>query len=289
MAPSLNHVKDATAPDPATVVINYKAPVGNALAQLEQFFVLPQHVWEQYATGDGKGLKTHHPEQDVGSMVTGGAFTVKSYEKKGTTAFIPDPNYWGEKAHVQAVALTYYTNADSMIADLKGDQVDWVDQVPFNAVDVLKKDSNIQVNQVPGAETTNITWNSNPYKDENRELLDPQVKKALSMCIDRDKIIEVVFNGYADKVESLPGHISLYENKNLGPLEYDCDAGNQMLDELGYKRAPMGSASPPRRPASTRSRRTRWSTRSCSRPRSTSTVSVRSTSSRRASPRPEST
>ncbi len=240
MAPSLNHVKDATAPDPATVVINYKAPVGNALAQLEQFFVLPQHVWEQYATGDGKGLKTHHPEQDVGSMVTGGAFTVKSYEKKGTTAFIPDPNYWGEKAHVQAVALTYYTNADSMIADLKGDQVDWVDQVPFNAVDVLKQDSNIQVNQVPGAETTNITWNSNPYKDENRELLDPQVKKALSMCIDRDKIIEVVFNGYADKVESLPGHISLYENKNLGPLEYDCDAGNQMLDELGYKRGSDG-------------------------------------------------
>ena len=240
MAPSLNHVKDATAPDSATVVINYKAPVGNALAQLEQFFVLPQHVWEQYATGDGKGLKTHHPEQDVGSMVTGGAFTVKSYEKKGTTAFIPDPNYWGEKAHVQAVALTYYTNADSMIADLKGDQVDWVDQVPFNAVDVLKKDSNIQVNQVPGAETTNITWNSNPYKDENRELLDPQVKKALSMCIDRDKIIEVVFNGYADKVESLPGHISLYENKNLGPLEYDCDAGNQMLDELGYKRGSDG-------------------------------------------------
>jgi peptide/nickel transport system substrate-binding protein len=241
MAPALNHVKDATAPDPATVVINYKAPVGNALAQLEQFFVLPQHVWEQYATGDGKGLKTHHPEQDVGSMVTGGAFTVKQYEKKGTTVFIPDPNYWGEKPHVQAVAQTYYTNADSMIADLKGGQVDWVDQVPFNAVDVLKQDSNIQVNQVPGAETTNITWNSNPYKDENRELLDPQVKKALSMCIDREKIIEVVFNGYADTVESLPGHISLYENQDLGPLEFDCDAGNAMLDDLGYKRGPDGT------------------------------------------------
>jgi peptide/nickel transport system substrate-binding protein len=240
MAPSLNHVRDATAPDPTTVVINYKAPVGNALAQLEQFFVLPQHVWEQYATGDGKGLKTHHPEQDVGSMVTGGAFTVKQYEKKGTTVFIPDPNYWGDKAHVQAVALTYYTNADSMIADMKSDQVDWVDQVPFNAVDVLKQDDAIQVNQVPGAETTNITWNSNPYKDENRELLDPQVKKALSMCIDRQKIIEVVFNGYADTVESLPGHISLYENKNLGPLEHNCDAGNQMLDQLGYKKGSDG-------------------------------------------------
>ena len=59
-------------------------------------------------------------------------------------------------------------------------------------------------------------------------------------ALDRDKIIEVVFNGYADKVESLPGHISLYENKNLGPLEFDCDAGNQMLDELGYKRGSDG-------------------------------------------------
>jgi peptide/nickel transport system substrate-binding protein len=240
MAPALNHARNAEAPDPTTVVLHYKSPVGNALAQLEQFFVLPEHVWKQYEGSDGKGLKTHHPEQDLSTMVTGGAFTVKQYEKKGTTVFIPDPNYWGEKPHVQAVALTYYTNADSMIADMKAGQVDWVDQVPFNAVDVLKKDSNIVVQQIPGAETTNITWNANPYKDKNRELLDPQVKKALSMCIDRDKMIEVVFNGYADKVESLPGTISLYENKNLGPLQYDCAAGNQMLDSLGYKKGSDG-------------------------------------------------
>jgi peptide/nickel transport system substrate-binding protein len=239
-APALSHVTSAEAPDPATVVIHYEAPVGNALAQLEQFFIVPKHAWEQYATGNGKGIKTYRPEHDLGSMVTGGAFTLKNYEKKGTTVFIPDPNYWGEKAHVEAVALTYYTNQDSMIADMKQGNVDWVDQVPFNAVDVLKKDSSIVVQQIPGAETTNITWNSNPYKDKNRELLDPQVKKALSMCVDRDKLIDVVFNGYADKVESLPGHISLYENKNLGPLEHDCAAGNQTLDQLGYKKGGDG-------------------------------------------------
>jgi peptide/nickel transport system substrate-binding protein len=240
MASALVHVKGAEAPDTTTVVIHYEAPVGNVLAQLEQLFIMPRHTWEQYATGDGKGLKTHHPEQDIDSMVTGGAFTLKQYEKKGTTVFIPDPNYWGEKAHVQAIALTYYTNEDSMIADMKQGNVDWVDQVPFKAVDVVKEDPNIVVQSVPGAETTNITWNSNPRKPKNRELLDPQVKKALSMCVDRDKIIDVVFNGYAETVESLPGHISLYENKDLGPLEYNCDAANQMLDQLGYKRGPDG-------------------------------------------------
>src|SRR4029079_16037370 len=48
-------------------------------------------------------------------------------------------------------------------------------------------------------------------------------------------------SGYADTVESLPGKISLYENKNLGPLEHDCDAGNAILDQLGYKRGPHGT------------------------------------------------
>jgi peptide/nickel transport system substrate-binding protein len=54
-------------------------------------------------------------------------------------------------------------------------------------------------------------------------------------------MIEVVFDGYATLVESLPGHIvGEMENPNLGPLEYDCDAANQMLDELGYERGADG-------------------------------------------------
>ena len=32
-------------PDPTTLVIHYESPVGNVLAQLETFFVLPKHVW----------------------------------------------------------------------------------------------------------------------------------------------------------------------------------------------------------------------------------------------------
>ena len=28
-------------------------------------------------------------------VVPGGAYTLKQYEKKGTTVYIADPNYWG--------------------------------------------------------------------------------------------------------------------------------------------------------------------------------------------------
>jgi peptide/nickel transport system substrate-binding protein len=240
-AAALAHVKNAEATDPTTLLIHYEQPVGNVLPQLETFFILPQHVWEPLVGSNGKGLKTAHPEQNLDSLVSGGAFTIEKWEKKGTTVFKPAPNYYGTPANAEAVALVYYTNADSMISDLKQGAIQWVDQVPFEAIDVVKKDPSIQVNEVPGAETTNITWNSNPNKPKNRELLDPEVKKALSMCVDRDKMIEVVFNGYASKVESLVGHIAgTMENPNLGPLEYNCDAANQKLDELGYTRGSDG-------------------------------------------------
>jgi peptide/nickel transport system substrate-binding protein len=239
-AAALQHVESAEAIDDQTLVIHYEAPVGNVLAQLEQFFVLPRHVYEPLAAGDGKDLKTYQPQQHM-PLVSAGAYTLKQYEKKGTTVYIADPNYWGPKSNAEAVALTYYTNADAMITDLKGGELDYVDQVPSSAVKAVEADSNLAIVTAPGAETTNITWNSNPRKPMNRELLDPEVKKALSMCVDRQKIIDVVFSGYAETVESLPGHISPLENPNLGPLEYDCEEGNRILDELGYERGPDGT------------------------------------------------
>ena len=127
-----------------------------------------------------------------------------------------------------------------MIADLRNGTLDWIDQVPFNAVNAVKKGKGVKVNEWPGEEITNITWNSNFRKLKNRELLDPRVKKALSMCVNRDKMIQVVFSGYASKVESLIGHISPFENPNLGPTKYNCSAANTALDKLGYKRGSDG-------------------------------------------------
>jgi hypothetical protein len=63
--------------------------------------------------------------------------------------------------------------------------------------------------------------------------------------------------GYATKVESLVGHISPFENPNLGPTQYNCSAANKALDKLGYKRGSAGSASRRPRAARTRSRPTR--------------------------------
>ncbi len=239
-AAGVAHVKEAEAPEPATLVVHYDGPIGNALQQMETVFLVPEHQWKPLMGSDGKGLTAYKPEAHPDTFVTGGAYTIQSFQPKGKVVFRPNPNYYGTPSNADAVVLQFYTNADAMIGDLENGTLQWVDKLPFEAVNDVKQQSNLHINVVPGSQTTNITWNSNPYKTKNRELLDPRVKQALSECVDRKKMIDVVFSGYATTVESIVGHISDMENPDLGPTVYDCDKANQALDELGYTRGPDG-------------------------------------------------
>ena len=82
LASSLDGVKDFKATDDNTVVVTYKRPVAPVLANLEQFFILPEHIWSQYTGNNGKDLKAFFPEKHL-PVVAGGAYSVTKYEPKG--------------------------------------------------------------------------------------------------------------------------------------------------------------------------------------------------------------
>jgi peptide/nickel transport system substrate-binding protein len=221
-------------------VINYEKPVGNVLPQLQQWFVLPKHIWEGEVGDDGKGLKTFKPHEQM-PIVSGGPFIITKYEKKGTTIFERNPDWYGEEAVVEAVGLQLFTNEDAMVAALRAGEVDYVDTVPANAIESLDADENITVVKAEGSQINNIIFNSNPDKPDNKELLDPQVRLAIAHAVDREQIAEVVHAGYAEPVATMVAPISgEWQNPNLEPEEFNIDLANQILDEAGYERGPDG-------------------------------------------------
>ncbi len=133
LAGALTHVTSMDAPNATTLNVHYDAAVANVLPQLEQFWVLPEHIWGSLTGNSGKDLKSYQP-QDHLPTVAGGAYTITKYDAKGTTVFKPNPDFYGPKSNAEAVAMTYYTNATTMIADFTSGNLDFVDQVPFNAV-----------------------------------------------------------------------------------------------------------------------------------------------------------
>ena len=241
LAAALSHVKDMQAPNADTLVIHYTKPVANVLPQLEQFWVLPEHVWKKYAGNNGKDLKTFRPEQSL-PTVAGGAYSITKFQEKGTTVYKPNPFFYGPKSNADAVAMTYYTNSTSMIADLQAGNIDFADQVPFSAIASLKSDSRFVLQSVPGDEVTNITLNTNPLKPKNRELLDPKLREALEYATDRNSIVKVIFAGHARPWANLLSLQSgkFWLNPAIKPLPFDIGKANAILDSLGYKEGSDG-------------------------------------------------
>lgn len=241
LAPFLSHVKECSATDPQTLVISYDQPVGNALPQLQQFFVLPKHVWEQHTGNDGKDLKAYAPGSDLPS-VAAGPFTITKFEKKGVTIFEKNPGYYGEdKPYVDAIGLQYFTNADAMVEAFKAGELDEIEDIPAPTLQSLESNDAVVVSNIPGAENTNFIFNSNPKKPENQELLDPEVRKAFEHAMNRDEIADVVFAGYAKPTVSIIApDAGEWVNSELEALPFDIDAANQILDAAGYARGPDG-------------------------------------------------
>jgi peptide/nickel transport system substrate-binding protein len=239
LAPFLSHATKLTAPDATTLVITYDKAVANVLPQLQQFFVLPRHVWEPIAGADGKGLKNYTPAAHLPN-VGGGSFDVTKYDKKGTTILQRNPGFYGTKPKLDAVGITWFANADAMLAALKGGDIDYVDEVPFTVADQLAKSGSIQLATGQGTEIRDFGFNSNPKK-KNKELLDPKLRDALSHAFDREQIIDVVFRGHAHARGTLLTPLSApYMNTKLVPEKFDLALANSKLDKLGYKRGSDG-------------------------------------------------
>ncbi len=236
----VQNMDSVTAEGPSKLVIRYKAAQANALDDLFSIPVLPQHVWEQYDTNGGKGLRTFSPEQNL-PAVSSGPFVLAEYTKDQSLILKRNDDYWGEKPAISVAGLQFFTSDDAAVTALKSHQIDYLVPVPASAFASLKQDGNIVTTEAAPARIIEIAINSNKKKPEHRELLDPRVKLALDHAIPRERIIELAFGGLAEPAASkIPPAVGAYHSPDLEPAEFNLDTANSMLDELGYERGPDG-------------------------------------------------
>jgi peptide/nickel transport system substrate-binding protein len=97
LAGELAGLEKIAAPDPKTLVLTYKKPVPSALANLEQFYFMPKHVWSKYTGNDGKDMKSFDPEQHL-PVVSGGPYTITQFQEKARRSSSPTRTSTGPRA-----------------------------------------------------------------------------------------------------------------------------------------------------------------------------------------------
>jgi peptide/nickel transport system substrate-binding protein len=242
LAPAISHATSFDAPNATTLEVHYAKAVANVLPQLEQFYVLPEHVWSKQIGANGKGLKTYDPSTNL-PIVSGGPFQITSFDKKGSTIYKPNPGFYGQKPHAQAVVMEYFTNSASMVAAYEAGSLDFMESPPADTISKLKSEANTVVDVNPGSTVTNLSFNTNVVKPKNRELLDPKVKLAIADAINRQEIAQTVFAGYAKPWANFISPLSAAEgwvDPSIKPETYDPAVASQMLDSLGYTKGSDG-------------------------------------------------
>jgi peptide/nickel transport system substrate-binding protein len=241
-AATLTNLTSAKATDDNTLVLSYSTPVANVLSNLQQLPILPEHVWSKYATGKGKDLKNYpNTPTDSQPVVSGGPFQLVKFQKNQIALFKRNPNWYGQKPHIDGFGIQFFANDDAMVTALKNGQIDAVEALPATSVKTVKQ-AGLTVTTVPGEEFHDFIFNSNPKKPKNRELLDPKVRAAFEYAINREQIVQTSALGLAQPGSSIvpPASGGNWFDQSLDPISYDPAKANQILDGLGYKKGGNG-------------------------------------------------
>jgi len=195
--------------------------------------IVPKHIWEPYfeaAIERGEPISEHgYANEDcIGS----GPFKLKEFKPAEYMLFQAHDGYF-ERPYVDEVLFRTYGTADALYAALKTGEIDMIGYggVSKLAVDDFKGVEGIKIIISPGIDQTALSFNLHQDTPLGQ---DKNVRKAFMYAIDRDRIIDIVYLGYADKIDSavyeeLPTH-----NPNLPQYEYNPDLANEILDAGGY-------------------------------------------------------
>ena len=239
IAAAMANLVEVEATDPNTAVFHYSRQVPMVLSNVQQVAILPEHVWAEFATGDGKAIKTFPNLPEEGEpVVSGGPFMITEFKPDELAIFEKNPSYYGTPAHIDGFGLQFFSNEDAEITALKTGEIDAIESVPVTAVQTLQ-DAGMEVYTGPALTERDFIINSNPKKTVNRELLNPLVKEALEYATDRETIVQTAWLGYATPATTVvPPATGKWHDASIQALPFDLDKANELLDQAGYA---MGS------------------------------------------------
>ena len=216
----LTVIKDVEKIDDYTVRFTTYEPFGNLPLRLTMFRVLPPDYVEEVGYD---GLR----EQPLGS----GPYTFVDFALGEYYTVKANPDHWRGAPAINEVTYVQIPDASARIMALEAGDVDLINDVPINQIEKLKNNPEIKVEAVPSTFCYFAQFNT----FANEALQDVRVRKALTMGVDVEQIIETVFLGYANRLAT-PICSAAFDgyDASIEPLPYDPEGAKALLEEAGY-------------------------------------------------------
>ncbi|MEM7488043.1 MAG: ABC transporter substrate-binding protein [Pseudomonadota bacterium] len=210
--------------DPTTVRITLSAPNGN----------LPFNL----AWGDAVIVAPESVETNATAPVGTGPFRLQDWVQGDRVELVANPDYWGEAPALERATFRFISDPNAAFAAMMAGDLDAYPNFPApETLAAFEADPRFAVIVGSTEGETILAMN-------NAEI-DPKLREAISLAVDRQAIIDGAMFGYGTPIGSHfaphnPDYVDL-----TAQAAHDPDAARAALAEAGYDGAPLRLMLPP--------------------------------------------
>ena len=229
------YLKAVRADGDGKLVMEFSRQYVPGLDDITVQFIVPQHIWKDVA--DPVSFANENP------VATGPFTEITSFQPQ---AYRVERNrrYWGGEPAVKALYFRAYAANDQTIMAIINGEIDWSGNfIPAVQRIHVGRDPENHHYWFPALDATVVLYANatvDPYKDV-------RVRKALSMAIDRQRVVMVAMHNYthpSDATALSDSHKRFHDDKVAEAekdwVTFNPEAAGRLLDEVGLRRGPDG-------------------------------------------------
>ena len=213
--------------DDTTLQVTLNAPTPYFIQLMDHYSTFAVHP--ETLLKFGKMTDRYTPWTRVGNIVSNGAFKLKEWSLNRRIIVEKSDHYW-DKDRVSLNGVVFYPTENVVSEErmFRAEQLHYTQVVPLDKIPVYRELPDTPYIQAPYLGTYYYLINTKrPPVDDVR------VRKALSMSLDRDKLVRTVLQHTAVPAYSItpPNTLGYYPPKRF---DFDPDQARQLLAEAGY-------------------------------------------------------
>jgi peptide/nickel transport system substrate-binding protein len=221
-----DHVEGVTVIDDYTVSFHFKGPYRDALIKFIDRPVLAKHIWEKVPVETWADA-TELLRNPVGT----GPYKLIEYVQDQYIRLERNEDYFRGPPKIKTFILQV-ANRETRQAELINGSFDitgvtsWRDQ---DLEDYVKNDITIK-------EVTAPMYGMLNFDTTNENVKDVRLRRAVIHALDRNALIQAMFNGHGVPTESfIQPTQSVYPNPDIPPYDYSPDKAKALLAESGWR------------------------------------------------------
>lgn len=210
--------------DEHTVRVRFKRVDPYQLMDLNDGLIIPAHAWAGIPFDSWREVDWRE------RVVAGGPFSLAGHTPQQEIVLERNPGYFRPGLPRLDRAVFRIVPSDrGLVTQLLAGELDFVRSVPPADVDRVRADDDLELVVYDDRSYTHICWNT-----ARPRLADPRVRRALTMAIDRETLVDVVYAGFV-RMAVGPVLSSFWAfNRDLEPLPFDPEAARALLADAGW-------------------------------------------------------